>query len=62
MWSINKGHGTVVLNKKDYISKVEHILSDTSKFKLIKDKTFHFTTKFEDKLARLPISFLKLNI
>lgn len=31
----DKGCGTVVTNKKDYLSKVEYILSGTPKFKLI---------------------------
>ena len=49
----DKGRGTVVINKDDYINKVEHILSDTSKFKVITDNPFHYITKLEDKLASL---------
>ncbi len=40
----------MVMNKKDQ-NKAEHILSDTSRFRLIKDTPFHYVTKFEDKLA-----------
>ena len=58
----DKGRGTVVMNKDDYISKVEQILSDTSKFKVITEGPFQYITKLEDKLARLLRQLLKLNV
>ena len=58
----DKGRGTVIMNKKDYIMKIENILNDLSKFKLIKDNCFHYITKLEDKLARLLRQHLKLNV
>ena len=58
----DKGLGTVILDKLEYISKVEQILSDTTKFKRILDDPFKYITKLEDKLARLLRKFLKLKI
>ena len=58
----DKGRGTVIMDKKDYINKVEQILSDTSKFKEIKEDIFAFITKLEDKLGRLLRRLLKLNV
>lgn len=57
----DKGRGTVIMNKDDYLEKVKHILSDTSKFKVINVNPFHYITKLEDKLARLR-QLLKLNV
>ena len=50
------------MNKKDYLMKVEDILNNLSKFKLIKDNYFHYITKLEDKLARLLRQLFKSNI
>ena len=58
----DKGLGTVILDKLEYISKVEEILSDTTKFKRILEDPFKYITKLEDKLARLLRKFLKLKI
>ena len=58
----DKGRGTVVMNRNDYIKKVEQILSDTSKFKVIKEDIFKLITRLEDKLARLLRKLSKLNI
>ena len=58
----DKGRGTVVMNKKDYINKVENILNDTTKFKQITEDTFKFITRLEDKLGRLLRKLLKLKI
>ena len=56
----DKGRGTVVMNKDEYVRKVENILNDTSKFKIIKDSAFTYITKLEDKLSRLLRKLLKL--
>ena len=58
----DKGRGTVILDKDEYISKVETILSDTTKFKCITDDPFKYITKLEDKLARLLRKYLKLKL
>ena len=58
----DKGRGTVVLDKNEYISKVEEILNDDSKFKCITLDPFTYITKLEDKLARLLRKFLKLKV
>ena len=49
----DKGRGTVILNKSDYISKVTSILSDESKFKQLTEPVAKYITKMEDKLMRL---------
>ena len=58
----DKGRGTVVIKKDDYINKLKHILSDTSKFTVITDNPFHYITNLEDQLARLLRQLLKLNV
>ena len=60
--SPDKGRGCVILDKLDYINKVETILNDHTKFKLITQEPFKFMTKLEDKLARLLRKFLRLNL
>ena len=52
----DKGNAIVILNKQDYQSKMNNILNDTSKFKLITDNLFNvLITKGlkEDKINRL---------
>ena len=58
----DKGRGTVILDKNEYIKKVETILSDKSKFKEIFEDPFKVITRLEDRLARLLRKFLKLEI
>ena len=50
----DKGRGVVILNKRDYISKMNNILSDTTKFKLIDsdDRVLH-TLRQEDRTNRV---------
>ena len=49
----DKGRGVVVLNKTDYESKMNYILSDATKFTLLDvDITTHIV-KLEDKLHRI---------
>ena len=47
----DKGRGTVVMDKKQYIKNLESILNDTGKFKIITEDIFTFITRLEDKLA-----------
>ena len=49
------------LDKNEYIGKVESILNDEAKFKLITESAFNFITRMEDKLARLLRNLLKTN-
>ena len=46
----DKGNGVVVIDRKDYISKVEAILSDTSKFQKVDVDAFKLSLKSETKL------------
>ena len=48
----DKGRGTVVLDKKEYLEEMEKILSDTTKFKPISEDAFTVITKVEDRLQR----------
>ena len=49
----DKGKGIVILDKTDYDNKLHEIVSDTSKFKLIKSDIQTAILKYEDKLNRL---------
>ena len=49
----DKGNAIVILNKQDYHSKMNNILSDTSKFKLITDDLLNVLITKEDKINRL---------
>lgn len=49
----DKGRGVVLLNKSDYVSKLNDILSDANKFKLCEDADpYKLSLKLEDKLNR----------
>ena len=48
----DKGNGVVVLNRIDYINKVESLLSDASKFKKIDIEILDLCLKRENKLIR----------
>ena len=48
----DKCNGVVILNKTDYIAKMENILSDTTKFVRIIDDSFTITLKLEDRINR----------
>ena len=46
----DKGNGVVILNRYDYYSKMETILDDTSKFKLLEQDPVQMTFKRENKV------------
>ena len=48
----NKGRGVVLLNKNEYIHKVENILNDNTKFKNLGEPDFSTIFKKEDKINR----------
>ena len=48
----DKGKGTVILNKQDYITKMNTILSDRSKFEYIGSPAFQPIFRTEDKINR----------
>lgn len=51
--SPDKGRGVVILNRTDYIHKMEDILSDFTKFtKLVHENAFALTIRIEDKINR----------
>jgi hypothetical protein len=49
----DKGRGTVVLNKLDYVEKMGNILSDRSKFIVLKEDCYKITRSLEEKLNRI---------
>ena len=56
----DKGSGVVIFNKSDYVNKMECILSDTSKFKLLGPVSeFDKTEKNEAKLQRHLLKLVK---
>ena len=46
----DKGKGVVILDRSQYVSSMENIIADTSKFKLISEPIHKFTTRIEDKI------------
>ena len=49
----DKGRGTVILDKTDYNKKLEEILSDQKKFKLLDIEPYKIMLQLEEKLNRL---------
>ena len=58
----DKGRGVVIVDKEVYINKMESLLNDTTKFKLIDNNILIHTLRQEDKLNRLITKFKKLNL
>jgi hypothetical protein len=58
----DKGRGLVIIDKVDYIVKVESILADSSKFVKIQDDPYKLSLKLEDKLNRFLRSLLKKKV
>ena len=56
----DKGKGTVILNKIDYIEKVESILRDDTKFTLLGKPDFSTIFRVEDRINRF-LKYLKDN-
>ncbi|XP_064107906.1 uncharacterized protein LOC135216468 [Macrobrachium nipponense] len=54
----DKGKGVVILNKTDYIQKVETILEDNSKFRFLGEPDFSTIFRSEDKITRFLRSLL----
>ena len=55
----DKGRGVVILNKTDYIRKMNNILSDRTKFQLLETHNqVSYTLKIEDKVNRHPMKLL----
>ena len=48
----DKGAGVVILNRADYVSKMDAILEDTNKFLKLGDLSFDDTQKIENKLQK----------
>ena len=48
-----KGNSIVILNKSDYTSKMNNILDDSSKFKLLSGNIFNALISKEDEINRL---------
>ena len=59
----DKGRGVVLLDKKDYVSKMNDILVDSSKFtKLLYTDIHKLATKIEDKVSRFVNNLVSLNV
>ena len=57
----DKGKGIVLLNRNDYIQKMENILSDNSKFTFVGSPVFSTIFRMEDKINRT-LKQLKKNL
>ena len=49
----DKGKGVVIMDKSDYVQKMEGILDDQNRFRVIKGDLFNVIVKLEDKLNRM---------
>ena len=58
----DKGRGVVILNKSDYISKMEDILKDSSKFEKSSSLPFSLALSTEDKVNRTLAKMKKLSL
>ena len=58
----DKGSGVVILNRSDYVKKMELILNDSSKFTKTDTDMFKIALKYEDKTNRFIDKIYKLNI
>ena len=58
----DKGRGTVILNKTDYLRKMDDILKDNTKFLELGPPTFQPIFKVEDKINRLLKQFKESDI
>ena len=58
----DKGKGIVIMDKEEYIKKVNLILDDLSKFQKLEEDPFSLITKAEDKLQRFLRTLLKEKI
>ena len=56
----DKGQGVVILDRSDYVTEMNSILNNTTKFQLFEDNLYKAIIKFEDKNNRL-IDFLLKN-
>ena len=58
----DKGRGVVILNRTDYNNKIESILSDQAKFRLLGDDSNSYTQsiKLQDKINRYLLKIKKL--
>ena len=55
----NKGAGVVILNKADYLSKMDVILGDMDKFLKLGDLSFDDTQRTENKLQKRFLELFK---
>ena len=55
----DKGNGIVIFNKFDYTKKMEEIISDSTKFKIINEDWFRVILRQEDKVNRFLAKLLK---
>ena len=56
----DKGSGVVILNKDEYLRKMEDILSDTTKFKISKEQDiYQVSRKIKCKVRKMLLDHLK---
>lgn len=58
----DKGRGVVLLDRSDYVNKVEQLLNDSSKFSKLDVDPFLLSLRLEDKINRTLKKFKDLNI
>ena len=57
----DKGNGIVILNRSDYVTKMQHTLSDTSKFVPTDENCYKLTHRLESRLNKFLLTLYKVN-
>ena len=55
----DKGNGIVILNRSDYVTKMEDLLADRSKFVVVDDNCYKLTQRLESRLNKILLSLHK---
>ena len=57
----DKGNGIVILNRSDYVAKMENVLSDSSKFVSVNENCYKLTQRLESRLNKALLTLFKAN-
>ena len=57
----DKGNGVVILNRSEYVCKMQNVLSDSSKFIRVDDDCYKLTQRLESRLNKTLLSLFKAN-
>ena len=52
----DKGNGVVLLNKRDYISEMEHLLQDFTKLSKFDENWMNVVFKYQEKVSKFMVN------